>query len=247
MWATLADIPQGAFVALSTTNRHVLALVGGWDHRDYPFNRVTDAKRQPGSAFKPFVWGAAMESRRLTPASTLVDAPETLRVYQGQFWQPKNYTGRFRGLISLRTALAHSVNSVAVNIAETIGVPIIQDFARRAGLKSKLAKGLAIALGSSEVSPIELVNAYVSLGTGREPGEPKFIIRVDKRQGSEKPDTAHKWHYHTGSRISRPLDDANGRHRWKWAVFKAIDRPIVGKTGTTNASVMRGLLGSCPM
>ena len=154
MWASLADIPQAAFVAISTRDRGVQAMVGGWSPQDYPFNRATRARRQPGSAFKPFVWGAAMDSRRLTPASTLIDAPETLRVFQGQFWQPKNYTGKFRGLISLRTALAHSVNSVAVHIAETVGIPRIEAFARQSGLTSPLARGLAIALGASEVTPI---------------------------------------------------------------------------------------------
>ncbi|MEE2789485.1 MAG: penicillin-binding transpeptidase domain-containing protein, partial [Myxococcota bacterium] len=214
---------------------------------DYPFNRATRARRQPGSAFKPFVWGAAMASRRLTPASTLIDAPETLRVFQGQFWQPKNYTGKFRGLISLRTALAHSVNSVAVHIAETVGIPRIAAFARKSGLTSPLAKGLAIALGASEVTPIELINAYVSLTSGQPAASPRFITKIERQAEQQSPDTIQGGEsispevaFLVRSMLRSVVTEGSG------GALKKIDRPVVGKTGTTNAARDAWFVGALP-
>ncbi|MEE2788688.1 MAG: PBP1A family penicillin-binding protein [Myxococcota bacterium] len=247
MWASLADVPQAAFVAISMRDRGVKAMVGGWHAKDYPFNRVTRAKRQPGSAFKPFVWGAAMDSRRLTPASTLIDAPETLRVFQGQFWQPKNYTGKFRGLISLRTALAHSVNSVAVHIAETVGISRIQSFARKTGLTSPLARGLAIALGASEVTPIELVNAYVGLTTGQSAQPPRFITKIEHRSEQRSPESvtsndgiSPEVAFLVRSMLRSVVTEGSGR------ALSKIDRPVVGKTGTTNAARDAWFVGALP-
>ena len=115
MNAVLAGQPQGSFIALSNEGRDVLAMVGGWDYRDSPFNRATQAKRQPGSAVKPFIYGAAIEDKRYAPASIKVDSPVTKKVGRGKFWQPKNHSGKYLGPISLRTSLARSVNTIQLN------------------------------------------------------------------------------------------------------------------------------------
>ncbi|MCA9545181.1 MAG: transglycosylase domain-containing protein, partial [Myxococcales bacterium] len=146
--AVLANGPQGAMVVLDPQTRDVLALVGGWDYTDYPYDRATLAKRQPGSSFKPFVWGAAFASKRYSPASIMVDAPETWQLTPGKWWTPKNYTGKYRGPISLRRALAESVNSVAVKLAHDVGIKNVHAFAAAAGIHSPLADNLSLALGS---------------------------------------------------------------------------------------------------
>lgn len=235
MSAVPAGVPQGAVVVVDPGSRHVLALAGGWDSKAYPFDRATQARRQPGSAFKPFVWGAALASKRYTAASTLIDAPETLRVHKGRFWQPKNYTRTFRGAISLRTALAHSINSVAVALAEDVGVPAVQEFARAAGITSPLADGLAMALGASEVPPLELANAFATVAADGRMLPPRFILSVEgpgdpapieapEPVQAIDPAVAHILR----SLMRSTVTDGTGKG------LADFERPVAGKTGTSN-------------
>jgi penicillin-binding protein 1A len=176
---------QGALVALDPATRGVRALVGGWDFQASQFNRATQARRQPGSAFKPFVWGAALESRRFTPATIVYDTPDVYRdPWTGKEWKPKNYEkDAFEGPMLLGSALAHSKNTVSVKLVDAIGPDAVASFARRLGISSDLPRNLTLALGTGEVTPLELVNAYASIAARGFATQPLVVLRVRDRHG----------------------------------------------------------------
>ena len=152
-------VQQGAVVTLDGTGA-VRALVGGTDHLSAPYNRATDARRQPGSAFKPFVWLAALEAGR-TPDSEVVDAPVTL-----EGWSPSNYEPGFQGPMTLETALARSVNTVAVKLADEVGRVRVADTARRLGISTPIPTTPAMALGAGVVTPMDLAESYGAFASG---------------------------------------------------------------------------------
>ena len=244
---TDAELPEGAILALDNHTRAILAMVGGWDYRSSKFNRALNARRQPGSAFKPFVWGAAVDSRKFTAASILIDAPETLRLYQGRYWQPKNYTRKFKGQMNLREALAKSVNSISINLAESVGVSAVHRFARQAGIRSKLNNGLSMSLGSSELTMEELTNAYATIASAGMRKPPRLIDRV-MRQGSDI------WGSKTQSEDAiNPSVAFIVRDLMRTVVttgsgsgLMGFVRHVVGKTGTTNAARDTWFVGSLP-
>jgi penicillin-binding protein 1A len=153
------NVGQGALVAMRPDGA-VKALVGGRNYADSQFNRATAAKRQPGSAFKPFVYLAAVE-RGLTPDTVREDAPVVLKG-----WNPENYSRDYRGPVTLRDALAHSLNTVAVRVGLEVGPKAVVQTAQRLGIASPLQANPSIALGTSEVAPIELVGAYAAFANG---------------------------------------------------------------------------------
>ena len=179
-WA-LAQAPviQGALVALDPRDGAVVALGGGFDFELSKFNRAVQARRQPGSAFKPFVYSAALE-RGLTAASIMIDAPV---VYDDpgleDTWRPRNYTGRFYGPMRLREALAQSRNLVSIRVLEQIGVPFTIDYLRQFGFSAEaLPRNLTLALGSGGVTPAELTVGYAAFVNGGFRVEPYFVDRV---------------------------------------------------------------------
>ncbi len=176
---------QGAFVAIDPATRGVRALVGGYDYALSQFNRAIQAKRQPGSAFKPFVWGAAIESRRYTPATVVYDTPDLYRdPWTGKEWKPQNYErDEYDGPMLLEQALAHSKNTVSAKLVDALGPDAVIAFAHRAGIASDLPRSGSLALGTGEVSPLELVNAYATLAAGGFETEPILILRVRDRKG----------------------------------------------------------------
>lgn len=153
------DVSQGALVSLDGSGA-VRALVGGYDYAHSQFDRVLEARRQPGSAFKPFVYMAAMESG-LTPESVRNDAP--VRIGK---WTPENYGDKYYGRVTLETALAKSLNSVAAQLVMEVGPPAVVEVAHRLGIVSDLRPNASIALGTSEVTPMELTAAYVPFANG---------------------------------------------------------------------------------
>jgi penicillin-binding protein 1A len=177
---------QGAFVVIDPMTRGVRALVGGYDFSTSQFNRALQARRQPGSAFKPFVWGAAIESRRFTPATIVYDSPDLYRdPWTGKEWKPKNYErDAFDGPLLLQRALAQSKNTVSVKLVDALGVDRIADFAKRMGIGGELPRNLTLALGTGEVTPIELVNAYASIAAHGRSAPPIFVLRVRDRTGA---------------------------------------------------------------
>jgi penicillin-binding protein 1A len=178
---TLAAWPSadGALLAMDVNTRQVLAMIGGKDFAGSQFNRAVQARRQPGSAFKPIVYAAALNAG-LTPATVFAD---TALIF-GDNWRPANYDHTFHGYMTLRQALTHSVNTVTIRVAEMLGVDYIVRFARRLGLLELHGGDLSMALGTYEVTPLELVNAYEVFATGGKWGEPVFIRKVADRSGA---------------------------------------------------------------
>lgn len=185
--ATLAQIPivQGGLVAIDPKDRAVVALVGGYDFNLSAFNRATQARRQPGSSFKPFLYATAIESTKFTPISIINDAPEAIRdPYTGKMWKPQNYEkGGFEGPITLRQALTKSKNTVSVRLIEALGPDTVIAFANKAGIKSPLPQNLTLALGTGEVSMLEIANAYTTLQTNGLLAEPVMLVRVTDAKG----------------------------------------------------------------
>ena len=159
--------------------------MGGYDYALSQFNRAVQAKRQPGSAFKPFVWGAAIDSRRYTPATVVYDTPDLYRdPWTGKEWKPQNYErDEYDGPMLLKQALAHSKNTVSAKLVDALGPDAVIAFARRAGIASDLPRSGSLALGTGEVSPLELVNAYATLAAGGFETEPILVLRVRDRNG----------------------------------------------------------------
>jgi penicillin-binding protein 1A len=182
----LAQVPEieGAMVALDPNDGAVLALSGGFDFYRSKFNRVIQAERQPGSAFKPFIYSTAMENG-FTPASLINDAPVVFNDPGIEaVWRPENYSGRFFGPTRIREALFKSRNLVSIRLVRAIGVPETINHVQRFGFdESKLPKNLSIALGSVTISPLELARGFSVLANGGYLVEPYFVLRTENSDG----------------------------------------------------------------
>ena len=169
---------QGSLLSMDVDSGDVLALVGGYDHERSEFNRATQAKRQPGSSFKPFIYGAAL-ARNYTPVSEVVDRPVVYTdPVSGFVWAPRNYGRRFYGPMPLRNALKKSVNNATVHLFREVGVDYVIDYARRLGIQAPLSRDLSLALGSSSVTLLELTTAYAVFPNHGRRVVPRFITRV---------------------------------------------------------------------
>jgi len=176
-------IVQGALFSVDVASGEVLALVGGYDFDGSQFNRVVQARRQPGSAFKPLIYSAALE-KGYTPASILFDRPVVyIDEESGFVWRPRNYKGSFYGPITMREALVRSVNNATVHLFRDVGVDFVIDYVRRLGVESPLNRDLSLALGSSDLSLFELTRAYAVYAAGGRRVTPLFIRRVIDRNG----------------------------------------------------------------
>ena len=170
------DVSEGAVVVLDTSGG-IKALIGGRSYHASPFDRAVKALRQPGSAFKPFVYLTALESG-YTPDSIADDAPVAV-----DGWSPKNHNGTYRGAVTLRDSFAQSINTVAVKLADDVGRGNVVSTARRLGIRSELHDRPSLALGTAEVTPLELVAAYVPFANGGEGITPHIIARVRNGDG----------------------------------------------------------------
>jgi len=176
-------IVQAALFSIDVASGDVLAMVGGYDFKESQFNRVTQARRQPGSAFKPIIYSAALMDG-FTPASILYDRPVVYTDEESGFvWRPRNYKGSFYGPITMREALVRSVNNATVHLFRDVGVGRVIEYARMVGIESPLARDLSLALGSSDVSLAELTSAYAVYASGGRRVTPKYIRRVTDRHG----------------------------------------------------------------
>ena len=176
-----APLAQGALIAMNVATGHVEAMIGGYSFRESQFNRSTQMKRQPGSAFKPIVYAAAL-TRGYTPATIIYDTP--IVSDEADFtWKPKNYSKEFYGPITLREALAKSRNIATIKIVQDIGLPPILKLAEALGIGANLQPNLGIALGVSEVTLAELVRAYGVFASGGGIVEPVFVLDVTDRDG----------------------------------------------------------------
>jgi len=228
---------QAALLCMEPGTGRVKAMMGGRDFDVSQFNRATQARRQPGSAFKPLIYAAALD-KGMSPAEVLIDAPY-IGIKEGpeeEDWKPKNYKEKFFGPTLFRTALAKSRNVITVKILKKIGVYYAIQYAKRLGIESALSPDLSLALGSSGVSLMELTRAYSVFANGGMLINPIFIDRVVDRSGQVleehepqprqviSPETA----YIMTDLLQAVIQEGTG---WR---IKALKRPAAGKTGTTN-------------
>jgi penicillin-binding protein 1A len=223
------DVSQAALITLSPDGA-VRALVGGRNYHASQFNRATQALRQPGSAFKPVVYLAAIE-RGLRPDDMLLDAPLTIGDYS-----PTNFDGKYRGMITAREALAESINTVAVRVLQMAGIEHVIDTAEALGITSPLEHDAALALGASDVTPMELTAAYASIASGGRAITPYAIKEISNRDGQvlyrrqdvEAPETVDP---NAVAILTGMMEDVV---RYGTGKRAALDRPVAGKTGTSS-------------
>jgi len=220
---------QAALVALDGRGA-VRALVGGRSYATSQFNRATQARRQPGSAFKPFVYLAALENG-YSPDSLILDGPINIKG-----WSPKNYTRKYRGEVSLREGFANSLNTVAVRLAQQVGTRKVLKTARRLGITAPMHKNPSMALGTVEISPLELTAAYVPFANGGEGILPFIINRIRTKSGEI---IYQRLGSGPGKVIKdKPLDQINDLLASVTRSGTGVnanfgDRPVAGKTGTS--------------
>ncbi|TWI36754.1 penicillin-binding protein 1A [Paracoccus sulfuroxidans] len=180
---TLRQVPeiQGGFMAMDVNTGRVMAMQGGFSYQSSVFNRATQAQRQPGSSFKPFVYAAALDSG-FTPATIVVDEPITVNTPQG-LWTPKNSSGKFYGPTPMRTGIEQSRNLMTIRIAEDIGMDTVAKYAEKFGVYDKLSPFLANSLGAQETTLFKMVAAYAMFANGGERVEPTLVDRVQDRRG----------------------------------------------------------------
>lgn len=239
--------PQAALVAIEPETRLIRALVGGDDPRLHPFHRALMARRQPGSTFKTFVYGAAIEAGMVTPDTRVTDEKRTYQSH-GRPWTPRNYKGSWDGKPhSLRDALARSINSIAVEMAQRVGPEKVADFARRAGITSPLRADLPLALGASGVTPLELANAYATIAAGGRFAPPILVTRIIDRHGRERFRAKATLTRVMPANVAQALGDMLGEVVRRGSARKAnVGRPVAGKTGTTNRARDTWFVGFSP-
>jgi penicillin-binding protein 1A len=241
-------IVEGAAIVLESATGAVRGLVGGWDFRRNKFDRATQASRQVGSAFKPFVYGAALENG-FTAADTLFDAPTIFTGADGlPSYSPRNYYRRYYGVITLRRALELSVNVSAVKLMDMVGVQHAVDFARRAGITAPLPPYPSLALGSADILPMELAVSYAAIANQGVLVRPFFVERVQKPGGAileqHRPDAAKAMEPSVAFVLTSMLEGVVDRG----TAGKIADLPldIAGKTGTTNDYTDAWFVGYTP-
>ncbi len=180
---SLRQVPevQGGFMAMDVHTGRVLAMQGGFSFQHSSFNRTTQAQRQPGSAFKPFVYAAALDSG-YSPATIVVDAPIEINTPQG-VWRPRNSSNQFYGPTPLRTGIEQSRNLMTIRLAQEVGIEVVADYAEKFGVYDKMNRVLSAALGSNETTLFKVVAAYAMFANGGERVEPTLVDRVQDRYG----------------------------------------------------------------
>ncbi len=265
----LRQVPavNGAFVVVEPNTGRVLALVGGYSFSLSSFNRATQARRQPGSTFKPFVYATALENG-YTPASTVLDSAITLSGRDGEAWSPENYTRSYLGAMQLRRGLELSRNTMTVRLAQGVGMRKVRDTALRLGVTQNMDPVLAMALGAGETTPLRITTAYAAFVNGGRRVEPHLIelvqdfkgetiLRADRRDcprcsavftGAESPRIAQ-----AGEQVLDPITAYQITsmlqgvvQRGTAASVSSLGFPIAGKTGTTNDYRSAWFIGYTP-
>ncbi len=269
----LKQIPkvQGALMAMDPHTGRVLAMQGGWKYRygSSEFNRATQAKRQPGSAFKPFVYMAALDNG-FTPATLVLDAPFVIEDRPGHFWSPTNYSDKYFGPTPLRVGVEKSKNLMTVRLADYLGMDVIAEKAKLFGIHEDMPRLLSYSLGAGETKLINMVSAYGEIVNGGKKITPSLVDRVQDRRGNT-----------VFQHDERPCQDCGSLIRWEGQAtpippdareqiedprtayqmtsilqgvvqrgtgvrIRSLGRPLAGKTGTTNASKDAWFVGFSP-
>ena len=234
--------PQAAMVVMDPARRDILALVGGYGYRLGGFDRSQRAHRQPGSAFKPFIYAAAIDSKKYTAASMVNDSPEVFKL-----WKPQNHEkNKFRGPVRLRVALADSINTVSIKLLSDIGILSVREMASLAGLDLPPPEqlDLSLALGTATVTPIALGNAYATFASGGQYGDPRLVTAVGNEpypapglKQAIRPETA----YVMVSLMKSVVEAGTAR-----SAAGKLKRPAAGKTGTTDEDRDAWFVGFTP-
>lgn len=230
---------QAALVSIDPRTGHIKAMVGGVDFKESKFNRATQAKRPPGSAFKPFVYAAAME-QGLSPGAIIIDELTTFEVFPDEKWNPdgtwtpQNFDKKFRGPVTVRTALEKSLNVPSIKLLERVGINSAINAARRMGITSHLEPGLSLTLGSSEIPLLELTSAYGVFANSGIRVPPTSITKIENRQGL----TLYKYDIQETKALDPNItavmvDLMKGVLTNGTGVRGRISRPAAAKTGTT--------------
>jgi penicillin-binding protein 1A len=240
---------EGALVAMDPESGEVKALVGGVDPRRSQFNRAVQARRQPGSAFKPFLYAAALD-HGYTAATIVTDAPLSLPGGRRGPWTPRNFTERYRGPVPLRTALVDSINTVSVRLALGVGIDPMREYLRTFGFPTDFPRHLSLALGTSEVTLLDLVRAYGVFATLGRRFDPVFVTSVSDAgrrpidfSGSH-PRFERVLHPATAFVVTDMMRDVIESGTAREA--RKLGRPAAGKTGTTNESMDVWFVGFTP-
>ena len=264
----LPDI-QGAIIALDPRTGRILAMQGGWKYGISEFNRATQAQRQPGSAFKPFVYLSALDNG-FTPATLILDAPFVIEDRPGNFWSPTNYSNEYYGPTTLRVGIEKSRNLMTVRLADYLGMDVVSDYAQRFGINDNMPPLLANSLGAAETTPLKLTAAYATLVNGGKEITPTFIDRIQDRYGEtiyrhDKRDCIAcgeliRWKGQQTPALPderKQLADPRTAYqmvsilegavqRGTGVRLKELNRPLAGKTGTTNESKDTWFIGFSP-
>ncbi|TYC58560.1 penicillin-binding protein 1A [Rhodobacterales bacterium] len=267
----LRQIPEvsGALVAMDPYTGRVLALVGGFSFAQSEFNRATQAYRQPGSSFKPFLYAAALDNG-YTPSSVIMDAP--LEISQGPglgTWRPQNYGGKFYGPSTLRTGIELSRNVMTVRLAQDMGMPLVAEYAKRFGIYDNMLPVLSMSLGAGETTVLRLTTAYATIANGGKKVRPTLIDRIQDRygrtiykhdsricdgctqdgwEGQDEPtlidDREQVLDPMTAYQITSMMEGVV--QRGTATSVRALGRPVAGKTGTTNDEKDAWFMGFTP-
>tara|TARA_R110002124_G_scaffold287216_2_gene471652 strand:+ start:72638 stop:75097 length:2460 start_codon:yes stop_codon:yes gene_type:complete len=267
----LRQIPKvnGGVIALDPHTGRILAMQGGWRYGKSQFNRVTQAKRQAGSAIKPFVYLAALENN-FTPATLILDAPIVIEDRPGHFWKPENYSKNFYGLTPLRVGVEKSKNLMTVRLAEYIGMDRVVSYVKDFGIDDNMQPLLSSALGAGETTLYDISAAYAKLVNGGKDISPTFIDRIQDRYGKtifrhdQRPcgdcGSLMRWSKQSVPQIpDLRAQIADERHVYQMVSIlngvvergtgvrlRSLNRPLGGKTGTTNESKDAWFIGFTP-
>ncbi len=232
------EATQGALVALDPRTGYIRAMIGGYEFAKSQFNRAWQARRQPGSAFKPFIYVTAI-GNGMPPTKIIVDEPVQYDIPGAtsdfQVWEPNNYEGTFSGPVTMRTAIERSINIPAVKTLAELTPARVIEYATRMGIKSPLNPYLSLALGTSEVTPLEMASAYGVLATQGVRTEPIAVTRVTDRFGRELEENPPRRELVLSQEVAYVMTDL-----LKGVILRgtgrgaAIGRPVAGKTGTTD-------------
>ncbi|AWV89737.1 penicillin-binding protein 1A [Bradymonas sediminis] len=252
------DGPQASIVSIDPVTRDVVALVGGYDYEKNQYNRATQARRQTGSTFKPFVYGAGLETKRITPATIYLDSPAVFKMPGGKSWSPKNADLKWRGPVRVREGLGASRNVIAVRVLTDVGLDAATEFSKKLGIKSPIVQNFTMVMGSSELTNLEITNAYATIASGGMYAEPRFITHVESANGETDsfetrftrvlaPEVAYLL-TDLMTAVTMGYVDSHGTRRGGTAsgLARAFGRPFAGKTGTTNDAKDAWFIGFTP-
>lgn len=236
---------QGSLLAMDPHTGEILAMVGGYDFRESPFNRSYQSKRQPGSAFKIFLYTAAMDNG-FTPADVVLDTPFVLEG-PGIYWRPHNYSRSCSGPMTIRTAIEQSINIVAAKTIDRVGIETVVEYAHRMGVKSELVPVYSLALGSSDVTLMDMVTGFATIANYGVKSEPYAIRYIVDRDGNKieefGPVQEEVLPEGTASVMISLMEGVIDSGTAALAKRYGLDRPAGGKTGTTDLAADTWFIG----